>query len=315
MYVPDALTTLMQPEGGAPVTPLSEPLDYGDPLHNLLAFGRLWSSFDEPAYGCFHGTMFASIGTERLRPLFGYAGIGVFECRFIEGDRLQMRGKETGFFTDLASGAVLESWENPFTEETVDVFDFLNDNVRGSLGTTMPRFHFGSDDDEPSSMNAAVDDGADAPFVMPWQVYPSQVLLSWDYTHEYDNPVDPGRYPKASTGPRVNPSEHFSFFVDRNELEDPSTRSAHFQAGFTRLSPWWPWMRMGGSGIDGVLFGRMHSYKLRSGLDDIPRPLLEHVDRFHPAYLEPAADWGDGQPIGTWEAYARDEPPETDRSA
>ena len=139
MYVPDALTTLMQPDGGAPVTPPSEPLDYGDPLHNLLAFGRLWSSFDEPAYGCFHGTMFASIGTERLRPLFGYAGIGVFECRFIQGDRLQMRGKETGFFTDLATGKILDTWHNPFTDERVKVFNFLNDSVRGTLTTEMPR--------------------------------------------------------------------------------------------------------------------------------------------------------------------------------
>ena len=300
----------MTTDGGEAVQPPEPPLDYADPLQNLLAFGRVWSSFEEPAYGCFHGTMFASIGTERLMPLFGYAGIGVFECRFVEGDRLQMRGKETGFFTDLATGEVLTTWDNPFTGETVEVFDFLNDAVRGSLGTTMPRFHFGSDEDEPSAMNAGADAAADAPFVMPWQVYPTEVLLSWDYTHEYDNPVSPERYPLASTGPRVNPSEHFSFFVDRAELEDPSTRSARFQAGFTRLSPWWPWMQMGRSGVDGVLFGRMHSYKLRSGFDDIPRPLLTHVERHHAEYLEPATEWGEGQPIGTWEAYARDVPPE-----
>ena len=310
MFIPSALTRLMKPVDGPPMGEPVGPFDYADPLHNLLAFGRVWSSFGEPAYGCFHGTMFASLGTKRLLPLFGYAGVGVFECRFVEGDRLQMRGKETGFFTDLESGEVLETWDNPFTGERVEVFNFLNDSVAGSLGTTMPRFHFGSDDDEPSSMNAIGAEDAESPFVMPWQVYPTRILLSWDYAHEYDNPVDPHRYPKASTGGRINPSEHFSFFVDRAELEDPGTRSARFEAGFTRLSPWWPWMHMGGSGVEGVLLGRMHSYKLRSGFDDIPRPLLAYIEANHPTYLEPATTWGEGQPIGTWEAYATEVPAE-----
>ncbi|MGI9621420.1 MAG: DUF1838 family protein, partial [Acidimicrobiales bacterium] len=221
------------------------------------------------------------------------------------------RGKETGFFTDLGTGEVLETWDNPYTGERVEVFNFLNDQVRGVLGTSMPRFHFGSDDDEPSAMNAVGDTDDTTPFVLPWQVYPSRVLLSWDYAHEYENPVDPIRYPLASTGARINPSEHFSFFVDRNELEDPSTRNARFEAGFTRLSPWWPWMKMGRSGVDGSLLGRMHSYKLRSGFDDIPRPLLNYIETNHADYLEPAAEWGDGQPIGTWEAYAREVSPET----
>ena len=85
-----------------------------------------------------------SIGTSRLQPLFGYAGTGITKVSFVgEGadERLQMRGKETGFFYDLRTGEVIETWDNPFTGETVEVFPFLNDKIGGELTlelTTVP---------------------------------------------------------------------------------------------------------------------------------------------------------------------------------
>ncbi len=49
-----------------------------------------------------------------------------------------MRGKETGFFYDLRTGEVIETWDNPFTGETVEVFPFLNDKIGGELTLEMP---------------------------------------------------------------------------------------------------------------------------------------------------------------------------------
>ena len=67
---------------------------------------------------------------------------------------------------------------------------------------------------------------------------------------------------------------------------------------------------MGKSGIKGALFGRMHSHKGNRGYEDIPRLILDYAERHHPEFLEPCEDWDDGFPIGTWEAYAREVPPE-----
>ena len=61
----------------------------------------------------------------------------------------------------------------------------------------------------------------------------------------------------------------------------------------------------------GALFGRMHSHKRNRGLEDIPPKVLAYAERHHPEYLEPCQDWDDGFPIGTWEAYARSVPPES----
>jgi hypothetical protein len=37
---------------------------------------------------------------------------------------------------------------------------------------------------------------------------------------------------------------------------------------------------------------------------------LDYTEKHYSEYLEPCTDWDDGGPIGTWEAYARDVPPE-----
>jgi uncharacterized protein DUF1838 len=165
-------------------------------------------------------------------------------------------------------------------------------------------FDFGTDDDEPTLMNAS-STNVDNPFILPWQRFGDKVLLEWDYAHCYSNPVTADKWPKASTGPVINPSEHFTFDTSYKQLADRDNPSALYSAGFSRLSPWWPWMKMGKSGVNGILFGRMFSIKGAGGLDDIPRPILDYTVKNHPDYLEPCQDWDNGGPIGTWEAYAK----------
>lgn len=289
-------------------------LNFSDPFDNLYAFGKLWATYaDRPVFSAFQGLMYGMVGNQRLRPLFGYTGFGGFQARLTNTGHVRLRGKETGYFTDLASGEILEHWDNPYSGETVEVFNFLNDRVRGEITPAMPRFHFGDSDDIPTLMNdgtAPSSDDGEVPFVLPWQRMGEQVLLSWDYTHRYRNPVTPERWPAASTGEFINPSEHFTFFCDAAELEDRSVDCARFTCGFSRLSPWWPWMKMGQKHPEGTLFGRMHSYKQNRGYDDIPRLVMDYTERHHPEYLEPCDDWDDGAPLGTWEAYAREVAPE-----
>ena len=289
-------------------------LDFSDPRDNLYAFGKLWATYDDaPVFSAFHGLMFGQVGDARLRPLFGYVGFGGFQARLMDNGNVRLRGKETGFFTDLASGDILEDWLNPYTGERVEVFNFYNDRIRGELTPVMPRFQFGDEQDAPTLMNdgtAVVLEDGSIPFVLPWERFGDQVLLSWDYTHRYRNPVTADKWPSACTGEFINPSEHFTFSTAAAELEDRSNPCARFNCGFTRLSPWWPWMKMGGKHAQGSLFGRMHSHKRNRGFGDIPPKVLAYAEANCPDYLEPCEDWDDGFPIGTWEAYARSVPPE-----
>ncbi len=290
------------------------PLDFSDPYDNLYAFGKIWGSYGEPVLSAFHGLMYARIGTRRLMPLFGYTGTGVMQAKIDEDRHVWIRGRETGYFTDLASGDILDSWQNPFTGERVPVFNFYNPRMGGRLTAQMPRFAMGAAQDDATLMNEGTHRAVNGtvPFLLPFESYGDDLLLAWDYAHEYTNPVTPAGWPKASTGPRISPSEHFTFTLSLAQMQDRSAPSCRFSAGFTRLSQWWPWMRMGGHPLaeSGVLFGRMFSRKGLRGVADIPPKVLAHIEKHAPEYLVPPPDWPQVQPRGTWEAYAGEVPPE-----
>lgn len=289
-------------------------LDFNDPYDNLYAFGKLWGSYDDkPTYGGYEGVQFARIGTNRLIPLFGYTGFGNMQSKINDDKTINVRGTEGGYFTDLNTGKIIDHWKNPWTGETVDVFPFINKKMRGHLTAEMPTFAMGNINlDQPTLMNEAeaLTKNSISPFILPWKQLGDQYLLSWEYSHEYSNPVTKEKWPKAHTTSIINPSEHFSFYTPIDKMNDKSVPSSPFHAGFMRTSPWWPWMKMGQTHIDGCLFGRMHSYQITGTLDDIPRGVLERVEKDHPEILEVQSGWGNTIPKGTWEAYAEEVPPE-----
>ena len=302
--------------GGAAAADAGGGLDLSDPADNLYAFGKIWGTYaDKPVYSGYQGVQFARIGVNRLTPLFGYVGCGNMQCKIDENGHMWIRGTEAGYFTDLASGEIIDYWDNPYSGERVDAFPFFNYGLRGRLTQEMPRFSMQGAPDDDTLMNAAdarMNEEGVIPFILPFQKVHDQYLLAWEYAHEYTNPVTPEGWPRASTGPRINPSEHFVFYIPAAELEDRNNPSARFHAGFMRTSPWWPWMRMGQTAVrDGALFGRMHSFKISGELDNIPRVVLERLERDKPELLEPQTGWEIGAgPRGTWELFSEEVPRE-----
>lgn len=302
--------------GGGAAADTGGGLDLSKPVDNLYAFGKIWGTYaDTPVYSGYQGVQFARIGVNKLTPLFGYVGCGNMQCKMDENGHLWIRGTEAGYFTDLASGEIIDHWDNPYSGERVEVFPFFNYGLRGSLTQEMPRMSMGGAPDDNTLMNAAdarMNEEGVIPFIMPFQKVHDQYLLAWEYAHEYTNPVTPEGWPKASTGPKINPSEHFVFYIPAAELEDRSNPSARFHAGFMRTSPWWPWMRMGQTEVkDAAMFGRMHSFKISGELDNIPRVVLERLERDKPELLEPQTGWEAGiEPRGTWELFSEEVPPE-----
>jgi hypothetical protein len=285
------------------------PLDITDPRDNLYGFAKMWGTIGPKAtLSGYQGVQYAVVGTQRAKPIFGYCGFGNNRNIILPDGSVKVLGKECGYFTDLATGEVIDHWDNPWTGERVEVFPFLNDRWRGTLTLEQKVFKVGDSETVNNDNGKAGAKGK--PFLLPWQRIGDQYLLSWDYAHEYTNPVTPEGWPKASTGKQVNPSEHFCIFTSAAEIDDRSVESARFTAGFTRQAPWWPWMRMGQSGVDGVLIGRMHSYKITGGVEDIPPAVLKRVERDRPDLLEEPTDGPDEGVRGTLEAYAEEVPPE-----
>ena len=290
-------------------------LDYDDPKDNLYAFAKIWSGFEKPVIGCFHGIMYLRTGTNRMIPVFGYEGTGCLQARWEPDGTLTRRSRESGFFTDLRTGDVLESWYNPFIEKTVPVYHFYNPLLVRHMDEKMSLFNFGKETDSPTLMNEGTvfpDEKGEIPFLLPFQQFGDDLLLNWDYTHEYTNPVTPEGWPESSTGHRISPSEHFTFHLSKSEVEDRSLPSARFVAGFSRISQCWPWMKMGGSNMEEAqLFGRMFSHKGLDGTSDVRPKILAYLEKHAPEYLTLPDTWEmDSFRVDTWSAYAADIPPE-----
>jgi hypothetical protein len=289
-------------------------LDYQDPADNLYAFGKIWAAYDEPVVSAFHGLMYVRAGNRRMVPVFGYTGTGAMFARIDENGDLWLKSRETGYFTDLKTGDILETWENPFTGRTVPVYHFYNHVLVGKVGKEIPRFFMGAEGDSPTLMNEGTvfpDKDGRYPFILPFQQYGDDMMLSWDYTHDYTNPVTPAGWPRSSTGERITPSEHFTFNFSRRALEDRDLPSVRFTAGFTRVSQCWPFMEMGGTPwADATLFGRMFSHK-GIGLADVPPKVLAYIEKHAPEFLTVPPGWEpDNSRVDTWKAYAQDIPPE-----
>ena len=313
----DTLGSLRQPALAPPPyrsAGAAASLDFDNPYDNLYAFGKIWAGYDAPQVGGFHGLMYGRIGDSRLIPLFGYTGTGVMQSKIDDDGNMWIRGKETGYFTDLASGDILETWDNPWTGETVEVVNFYNPNMGGMLTSEMPRFAMGSARDDATLMNEGThrEQGGVVPFLLPFDSFGDDLLLAWDYAHEYTNPVTKDKWPKAHTGDRISPSEHFTFSMSLEQMMDRSAPAVRYMAGFSRLSQWWPWMHMGGHKYENeVLFGRMWSHKGLPDCGDVPPKVLDYIEKHAPEYLEVPDHWPQVNPKGTWEAYAEEVPPET----
>ena len=295
------------------------PLNFDEPIDNLYAFGKIWSSLDEPVIGAFHGLMYLRMPGKRLVPVFGFTGTGVSQARHDPKGFLDIKSRETGLFTDLRTGEILEYWDNPLTGERVEVYHFYNPLTAGRLTTQIPQFMYGSSGDSPTVMNEGSvfpDANGHYPFKLPFSQYGDDLMLQWDYAHEYTNPVKAEGWPAASTGPKITPSEHFLMYASRRELEDRERSSVRMRAGFSRLSECWPWMRMGQHPLRGLtLFGRMHSHKGLAGTGDVPPKVLTYLQKHAPEYLTLPKGWAaipsPNKRVETWGAYSMDVPPET----
>jgi hypothetical protein len=293
-------------------------LDFTNPIDNLYAFGKIWSSYEKPIIGCFHGLMYMRIPGKRLVPVFNFVGTGTSQVEFDPQGSLRIKSREVGLFTDIRTGEVLEYWDNPLTGERCEVYHFYNNLLSGTLTTEVPRYFVGNSGDAPTVMNDGTvfpDENGKLPFRLPFTRVGDDLLLSWDYAHEYTNPVSPVGWPNYSTGPKITPSEHFMMYASLSEVENRDLPTARMRAGFSRMSECWPWMRMGKHEHRNLtLFGRLHSHKGLPGTAEVLPKVLAYIEKHAPEYLTLPQGWEPRRSnarLETWGAFSQDVPPET----
>ena len=103
---------------------------------NLEAFIKMSGSLDEneSAIGWYSARIFYVIGDFKIiQPLFDLEGFGASRHEKMPDGSYRRFQRECGFYKDLRSGEIMESWENPLNNKTVKVSHIHNDPVNAHL--------------------------------------------------------------------------------------------------------------------------------------------------------------------------------------
>ncbi|MFI6386722.1 DUF1838 family protein [Nonomuraea sp. NPDC050547] len=196
--------------------------------------------------------------------LFGFEGLNV--ARVVEADGAwQLLTREAAAYLDPKSREILQTWDNPFTGQEVEVQHVFNDPVNQRLGAyPVPRTRIGD-----------------------------QVIFNVDIRLAYPSPLKVAEFPENSANDTYRALELFQFFAKAEDVESDAQNVPSFFS-WSRVSPWLPWMAMGPR--PGGLV-----YHVRGGkVDQAPERLAAHVGEH---FLHAPQEWG-GPNVSSWSAFA-----------
>lgn len=264
--------------GLGPALKIFDPLSRRD---NLEAFIRMSGSLDEAenAFGWYGARIFSVIGDhEIIRPLFDLEGFGVSRHEKQADGSYKRYQLECGFYKDINTGEIMESWENPLNGKTVKVSHIHNNPVNAHLKEEFP-LSFGATKDETVQM---------MPFILPWTFVGETAFASFDVNLDWRSPLDPATWPEASPGERVRVSEYQQWNFPMAQLGDTSRSKIYTNGGWQRIANWLPWMRMGQT--PGHLFYRSHIKSLR-GPEELSPKIRAYAEKYYPEYFEAPKKW------------------------
>jgi len=238
-------------------------LDLGNRHDLLTALVKLRGATDTRlVIGYVMGARYA-VPEHRIVPMMGFLAATFSRYRRLDADTFEARALEIGYFTDLATGRLLETWKNPVTGATVDVPHTRMGPSRilvTAEGLTVP---------QPSGEAA----GLDLKHVfLPAVVAGDNVWV----TEQINVDGPPGPRPFVY-------NELTTYFGHKSELDDPARANVPTQVQYQSLITYRPWM--GFDDAPGHTVARGSGLHV-PGMDDLPPYYLELTRRRNPDVLK-----------------------------
>jgi hypothetical protein len=113
-------------------------LDMSNPDDAFTVWAKMQCDIAEggQALWWWQGKMYSRRSGEKDTALFNVQGMNIRNCEYkiddVRGPGIRWTSREVLFFYDPETDEMLETWDNPFTGETVDVIQVYNDPVHDS---------------------------------------------------------------------------------------------------------------------------------------------------------------------------------------
>jgi Protein of unknown function (DUF1838) len=263
-------------------------LDLSKPEDVIRAEIRLGCAPDpaKPRMSWMTGKLIARRLGEADKHIFDVQAMNTRACSTTEdkarGPGYRAVTREILIYLDPATGKILARWDNPWTGETVDVITMFNDPVN------MPETKFARGaDGKPATWEGQMVNG----FAVTTRV--NSIFRDSPFGGDY----------QAFTGGKYAVMEVSAMTIPAAEWLDTNHKGPlRAVSNWTRISPWLPWMKMGGREGQTVLASVWHT---AASMDEVPEPLRSYVRDKQPMYATaPALD--DMRPsVNSWMAMKK----------
>lgn len=281
------------------------PMRFDDPIWNRDTKARLDGSIDPKkfVFGSVTGTVCGVRDNERVKPLMRFEVFSTIRMVPQPDGSFWRLCREVVFYRDMASGKLMDHWDNPYTGERVRVVDVANDPFNYKLSEWYP--------DPPSYGGLNKEKPPRRPFLLNWGMADEDtVTLETDIHLHYPSALQPAKWPRESPGAMSRVSEMFRFFARREHVEDPSLDFIPSTGVWSRITPWLPWMLMDQAPGHIVYLGNMAA---RRTMDLHPKDVIQRVRDRYPRYLTAPETWEEPS-LSSLEHYAREQTPAAPRA-
>jgi len=221
---------------------------------------------EQVRFGIFEGRAYSRIPGEKDRHIFNVLGVNTRQCGTVEdaerGNGFRSVSREVMLYLDPETNEVLDTWENPFTGEPVEVVHVANDPVN----MRAPRFLMGADGE---------------PITSTLRRYGDIAMTSFEVPLYYDNPL--GSEYQGYIGGHYHAMEIFNTTYIADEILN-AQRLGRSYISWSRIAQWLPWMEMGSK--PGLMVVNATGFSTWNR-DDIPEPLMTVLRERYPQYLAP----------------------------
>ncbi len=277
-----------------------------NPEHNKEVYAKMQGDLDlsQDRPGWYSGYVYAVRDGHKNVDLVGMSGLSHARLFKQPDGSYHKVLREVGLYTDLKSGEVLEEWNNPLTNETVNVVPIANDPFNQKLA---PYF------DLPPAYGGLNEEGVKAapkriPLILPWQQRGDQVHMERHIHLFYPAALQPEEWPRESPGKFNRVSEFFSHYINAADIQDADSTKLLYHGHWSRVTPWLPWMLMGQTQ------GHCEYQCYMGGGQDLEqmlsRNVLDHIEKYYPKYMTaPGEEAWEQDSLSSIERYALEQTP------